>query len=80
MTNALLDLFVLFLFFMCVCLFACFCLFEHTFFCLFDSFAWLVIITFCLTIIAGMVRQYKSMQSMSHDWETVSRETVRHMT
>ena len=79
MTNALLDLFVLFLFLLC--LFACFCLFDHMFSCLFDSFAWLV--AFCSTIIACMVRQYKRMQSMSHDWETVktvSRETVSHMT
>ena len=53
MTNALFDLFVLYLF--VVCFFACFCLFDHMFSCLFDSFAWLLIITFCFAIIAGMV-------------------------
>ena len=73
LTNALLDLFVLLLF--VLCLFACFCLFDHM--------SWLLFITFCLTIIAGMVRQYKSIQNISHDWETVktvSRETIHHMT
>ena len=68
--NAWLDLFVL-------CLTVClFCLFGH-------MFCRLLLITFCLTIFASIVRQYKSMQSMSHDWETVktvSHETVRHMT
>ena len=60
-----------------VCLVICFvCLFDYLFDCL-------LLITFCLTIFAGRVRQYKSMQSMSHDWETVktvAHETVRHMT
>ena len=75
--NASLDLFVL-------CLFACFCLFDHVLFvCLIHLFGCLLLITFCLTIFASMVRQYKSMQSMSHDWETVktlAHETVGHMT
>ena len=65
-------------------MFACFCMFCHVLFvCLIHLFGYLFLITFCLTIFAGMVRQYKSMQSMSHDWETVktvSHETVRHMT
>ena len=56
MTNALLDLFVLFLF--VLSLFACFCLFHHMFSCLFDSFAGLVAFYyFCFAIIAAMVRQ-----------------------
>ena len=76
--NAWLDLFVL-------CLFVCLFLFVLScFVCLFDSFACcLLLIIFCLTLFTGMVRQYKSMQSMSHDWETVktvAHETVRHMT
>ena len=75
--NASLDLFVL-------CLVACFCLFDHVLFvCLIHLFGFLLLITFCLTIFASMVRQSKSMQSMSHDWETVktvAHETVRHMT
>ena len=75
--NAWLDLFIL-------CLFACFCLFDHVLFvCLIHLFGCLLLITFSLTIFAGMARQYKSMQSMSHDWETVktvAHETVRHMT
>ena len=69
-----------------ICLF-CFCLFYVcllVFVCLFDSFHWLVAFHYFLfTIIAGMARQYKSMQHMSNDWETVktvSRKTVRHMT
>ena len=76
-TNAWLDLFVL-------CLFACFCLFGHVLFvCLIHLLGCLLLITFCLTEFAGMVRQYKSMQNMSHDWatvKTVAHETVRHMT
>ena len=79
--NASLDLFVL-------CLVACFCLFDHVFvclimFCLIHLFGCLLLITFCLTIFASMMRQYKSMQSKSYDWETVktvAHETVRHMT
>ena len=74
--NAWLDLFVL-----CLFVFACLVI---CFVCLFDSFVCcLLLITFCLTIFAGMVRQYKSMQSMSQNWETVktvSHEPVRHMT
>ena len=38
---------------------------------MFDSFGWLLFITFCFTIIAGMVRQYKSMQNISHGWESI---------
>ena len=77
--NAWLDLFVL-------CLFVCLFLFVWSyvlFVCLIHLFGCLLLITFCLTIFAGRVRQYKSMQSMSHDWETVktfAHETVRHMT
>ena len=59
-TNALLDLFVLCLFvFVCllifVCLIICFLV------CLIHLLGWLLIISFCFTIIAGMIRQYKSM-------------------
>ena len=78
--NALLD-FCLF-----VCLFVCLFLFVWSNVFLFFFiylFGWLLLIMFCLTIIAGMVRQYKSMHSMSHDLstvKTVARETVRHMT
>ena len=67
--------------FVCLIVFVCLVI---CFVCLFDPFVCcLFLITFCLTIFAGMVRQYKSMQSMSHDCETVktvSHETVRHMT
>ena len=59
------------LFYVCLVMF-CVCLI-----CLF------VFITFCLTIFVGRTRRYKSMQFMSHDWETVktvSHETVRNMT
>ena len=65
------------LFYVCLLVFVCLVI---CFVCLFDR---LLLITFCLTLFAGTVRQYKSMQSMSHDWEivkTVSHETVRHMT
>ena len=69
------------LFYVCllvfVCLIICFLV------CLNHLIGELFFITFRFTIIAGMVRQYKSMQNMSHDWETVktvSRETVCHRT
>ena len=68
------------LFYACLLVFVCLVICSV---CLFDSFVCcLVLINFCLTIFAGMVRQYKGMQSISHDWETVktvSHETVRHM-
>ena len=52
--NAWLDLFVL-------CLFAWFCLFDHVLFvCLIHLLGCLLLIIFCLTKFAGMVRQYKS--------------------
>ena len=65
-------------------MFVCFCLFGHMFYlfvCLIHLFGCLLLITFSL--FEGMVKQCKSMQSMSHDWETVktvAHETVRHMT
>ena len=61
--NAWLDLFIL-------RLFACFCLFDHVLFVgLIHLVGCLLLITFSLTIFAGMVRQYKSMQSKSHVWK-----------
>ena len=82
LNNALLDLFVLFLF--GLCLFACFvCLIMCFLLCLIHLLGWLLFITFCFAIVAGMVRQYKSMQNRSQDKETVktvSRETVRDKT
>ena len=67
------------LFYVCLsCLFGhMFCLFV----CLIHLFGCLLLITFSL--FEDMVKQCKSMQSMSHDWETVktvAHETVRHMT
>ena len=53
MTNALLDSFVLFI----LCLFACFvCLIICFLVCLIHLLGWMLIITFCFTIIAGIVR------------------------
>ena len=67
--------------FVCLLVFVCLVI---CFVCLFDSFVWLFAFDYFLfDNIAGRVRQYKSMQSMSHDWETVktvAHETVRHMT
>ena len=68
------------LFYVCLLVFVCLIM---LFVCLIHRFGCLLLITFCLTIFASTVRQYKSMQSMSHDWETVktvAHETVRHMT
>ena len=65
-------------------MFVCFCLFGHMFclfVCLIHLFGCLLLITFSL--FEDIVKQCKSMQSMSHDWETVktvAHETVRHMT
>ena len=76
--NAWLVLFVL-CWLLVLFVWSCFvCLFV----CLIHLLSFLHLITFCLTKFAGMVRQYKSMQSMSHDWatvKTVAHETVRHM-
>ena len=72
--NAWLDLFVL-------CLFVLFVWSYVLFVCLIRLFGCLLLITFSL--FEDMVKQCKSMQSMSHDWETVktvAHETVRHMT
>ena len=57
-----------------ICLFyvCLFCLFGHMFclfVCLIHLFGCLLLITFSL--FEDMVKQCKSMQSMSHDWETV---------
>ena len=66
-------------------MFVCLFLFVWScFVCLFESFDGLFAFDYFLfDKFAGMVRQYKSMQSMSHDWatvKTVAHETVRHMT
>ena len=58
MIDAWLDLFVLCFMFVCLLVFVCFVI---CFVCLFDSFVCcLLLVTFCLTIFADMVRQYKS--------------------
>ena len=70
------------LFYVCLLGFVCLVI---CFVCLFDSFVWLFAFDYFLfdNICRLGEALYKSMQSMSHDWETVktvAHETVRHMT